>query len=64
MAPTVPLAYGTDLEESKPDAKGIFYQAQLGFKLKRKHFFAPIDSAYADAVHRDAETVEYTEEEE
>ncbi|KAG6855161.1 hypothetical protein H0H87_007447, partial [Tephrocybe sp. NHM501043] len=64
MAPTVPLAYGTNLEESKPDAKDIIYQAQLGFKATRKHFFAPIDSAYADAVHRDAETVEYTDKEE
>ncbi|GLB39778.1 putative MFS general substrate transporter [Lyophyllum shimeji] len=46
------------------EAEGTFHQAQLGFKAKRKHFFAPIDPAYADAVHRDAAGVEYTEAEE
>ncbi|KAJ7846439.1 hypothetical protein B0H14DRAFT_2772903, partial [Mycena olivaceomarginata] len=29
-----------------------------------KHFFSPLDPAYADAVNRDAETVEFTEAEE
>ncbi|KAF8065095.1 MFS general substrate transporter [Lyophyllum atratum] len=58
----------SDVEETKGEVEGAvdgtYNQAQLGFKAKRKHFFAPIDAGYADAVHRDAETVEYTEEEE
>ncbi|KAG6915615.1 hypothetical protein DXG01_010691 [Tephrocybe rancida] len=54
----------SDLEESKAGTDGTFHQAQLGFKPKRKHFFAPVDSTYAGAVHLDAEAVEYTDEEE
>ncbi|KAG6860618.1 hypothetical protein C0995_009373 [Termitomyces sp. Mi166 len=56
----------TDLEQNKLEVgeEGTFYQAQLGLKPTRKHFFAPIDLAYAEAVHRDAETVKYSDEEE
>ncbi|KAF8902600.1 MFS general substrate transporter [Gymnopilus junonius] len=43
---------------------GTFHQSELGPKPKRKYFFSPLDPAYADAVHRDAESVEYTAEEE
>ncbi|KAF7319362.1 MFS general substrate transporter [Mycena chlorophos] len=43
---------------------GTYYQSLLGPKAKRAHFFSPLDKAYSDACHRDAETVEYTEEEE
>ncbi|KAG5644024.1 hypothetical protein DXG03_009239 [Asterophora parasitica] len=55
---------GDDVDERNVDTDGTFHQAQLGLKANRKHFFAPIDSAYANAVHRDAATVGYTEEEE
>ncbi|KAG5636315.1 hypothetical protein H0H81_008429 [Sphagnurus paluster] len=55
---------GREEEEKNVDAQGTFHQSQLGLKAKRKHFFAPTDQSYADAVHRDAETVEFTEEEE
>jgi len=45
-------------------AEGTYHQVAIGAQPKRKHFFSPLDPAYADAVHKDAETVEYTEEEE
>ncbi|KAG6840846.1 hypothetical protein C0991_003793 [Blastosporella zonata] len=63
MTLTAPPLYRPDLEETKL-GEGTFYQTQLGLKPTRKHFFAPIDSTYAEAVNRDAETVEYTDEEE
>jgi hypothetical protein len=44
--------------------EGDAHQAALGPKPKRKHFFSPLDPTYADAVHRDAEAVEFTAEEE
>ena len=43
-------------------AGGISHQAKLGLRLKRKHFFSQVDPASADAVHRDAEVVEYSTE--
>ncbi|KAF5365235.1 hypothetical protein D9758_005403 [Tetrapyrgos nigripes] len=43
---------------------GTHYQSQLGPKLKRRHFFSPLDAAHADAVTKDAENVVYTPEEE
>ncbi|CAA7268788.1 unnamed protein product [Cyclocybe aegerita] len=43
---------------------GTLHQAELGPKPQREHFFSPLDSRYAEAVHRDAEMVEYTPEEE
>ncbi|KAF7292812.1 MFS general substrate transporter [Mycena indigotica] len=49
---------------SPTNTEGTYYQSQLGPKAKRAHFFSPLDQAYADACHRDAETVEFTEEEE
>ncbi|KAG5350387.1 hypothetical protein C0989_011253 [Termitomyces sp. Mn162] len=52
------------LEENKVGAEGTFYQAQLRLKPTRNHFFAPVDLVHAEAVHRDAETVEYSDEEE
>ncbi|KAI0316875.1 hypothetical protein OF83DRAFT_203551 [Amylostereum chailletii] len=43
--------------------EGTYYQSQIeprrGFA-----FFAPLPEVYAQAVHKDAETVEYTEAEE
>ncbi|EMD37054.1 hypothetical protein CERSUDRAFT_114954 [Gelatoporia subvermispora B] len=45
-------------------AEGTFYQAQVGKKAKRKHFFSPLDPALAEAVHKDALRVDYTEAEE
>ncbi|KAF8958103.1 MFS general substrate transporter [Flammula alnicola] len=44
--------------------EGTAYQSELGPKPKRKHFFSSLDPAYADAVHRDAEDVEFTAEDE
>ncbi|KAF5384199.1 hypothetical protein D9615_003370 [Tricholomella constricta] len=59
-----PTSNGDNIEEGNVNADGTYHQAQLGLEKERKHFFAPIDSSYADAVHRDAATVEYTEEDE
>ncbi|KAH9912232.1 MFS general substrate transporter [Amylocystis lapponica] len=47
----------------RTNAEGTFYQSQVP-KAKRRNFFAQTDNTRADAVHKDAETVEYTEEEE
>lgn len=57
-----------DAEKVSPDSgtsnqEGTFHQSQLGPKAKR-HFFSPLDLSYADAVHKDAETVNYSEDEE
>ncbi|KAJ7057141.1 MFS general substrate transporter [Mycena amicta] len=49
---------------SPTNKEGTYYQSLLGPTAKRAHFFSPLDQNYADACHRDAETVEYTEEEE
>ncbi|KAK7460853.1 hypothetical protein VKT23_008784 [Stygiomarasmius scandens] len=43
---------------------GTYYQSQAGPKVKRKHFFAPLDAAHAEAVTKDAENVVFTPEEE
>lgn len=56
-----------DVEKSSsevPNTEGTFYQNQMGPKPKRKHFFSSLDPSYAAAVHRDAASVEYTEDEE
>lgn len=45
------------------NAEGSYYQSQLGPKPKRKHFFSSLDPSYANAVNRDAETVEFTAQE-
>jgi len=47
-----------------PNKEGTSHQSELGPKAKRKHFFAPLDPAHADAVNKDAELVEFTEDEE
>lgn len=56
-----------DVPESVRDQQqasdGILHQSGLG-PPQRKHFFSPLDPAWAEAVHRDAETVQYTPEEE
>jgi len=45
--------------------EGTLHQAKLELnKPERKHFFSQLDPAYADAVNRDAETIEYSIEEE
>lgn len=56
-----------DLEEGTAEQfnnDGTFYQSQLGQRAKRKHFFSPLDPTFAEAVHKDAETVNFTAEEE
>lgn len=40
------------------------HQVDIGQKPKRKHFFSQLDPAIAEAVHRDAEVIEYSAEEE
>ena len=49
--------------EHSPDTEGTTHQSAIGPKPTRKHFFSPLDSTYADAVHKDAETVQFTPEE-
>ncbi|KAJ3760004.1 MFS general substrate transporter [Lentinula raphanica] len=49
---------------SEAEREGTARQNELGPKLKRTHFFSPLDPAVAEAVNRDAETVEYTADEE
>ncbi|TFK31426.1 MFS general substrate transporter [Crucibulum laeve] len=51
---------------NQPNANqdGTNHQSLLGPKPRRKHFFSPLDPGYADAIHKDAEEVVYTEEEE
>ena len=44
--------------------EGTYHQLALGGQAKRTHVFSSLDSGFAEAVHRDAETVEYTSEEE
>ncbi|KAL4259179.1 hypothetical protein AB1N83_007018 [Pleurotus pulmonarius] len=48
--------FGNDSNED-----GTFHQLQLGPKAKREHFFSSLDPASADAVHRDAQSVQFTE---
>ncbi|KAJ8700835.1 hypothetical protein PTI98_003822 [Pleurotus ostreatus] len=55
----VEKGFGSEPNESNED--GTFHQQQLGPKAKRKHFFSSLDPAYADAVHRDAQSVQFTE---
>lgn len=56
-----------DFEKTVPEhvnKEGTLHQGELGPKARRKHFFSPLDPAYAEAVHRDAAAVEYTDAEE
>lgn len=57
------LAEDSQLKRGR-ETEGTSYQEALGTKAQRKHFFSPLDSSRAEAVHRDAETVQYTPEEE
>lgn len=55
----------SNTSEANPD--GTFYQTQAALEpsaRKRKHFFSPPPPQLAEAVNKDAETVEYTPEEE
>ncbi|EIW53507.1 MFS general substrate transporter [Trametes versicolor FP-101664 SS1] len=45
-------------------SEGTFHQAQVAGIAERKHFFSPPDASLAEAVNRDADNVEFTEEEE
>ena len=67
MAPSQEYSAPSEVEKSLSEhtnKDGTLHQSELGPKPKRKHFFSPLDPAYADAVHRDAESVEYSAEEE
>lgn len=46
------------------NAQGTMHQEASGARAKRKHFFSPLNPDYAEAVHLDAESVEYTIDEE
>ncbi|EIM87467.1 MFS general substrate transporter [Stereum hirsutum FP-91666 SS1] len=61
---TVLIEGGQTGPVSGDNTEGTFHQAQLSFKPTRKHFFSPLDPSYANAVHRDAATVQFTLEEE
>lgn len=43
---------------------GVIHQNELGAKMKRRHFFSPLDLKHAQALNLDAEQVQYTREEE
>ncbi|OJT07696.1 hypothetical protein TRAPUB_1437 [Trametes pubescens] len=45
-------------------SEGTFHQAQVAGIAERKHFFSPPDASLAEAVNRDADNVEFTEDEE
>ena len=43
---------------------GTLHQNAIGHRARKRFFFSPLDPASAEAVHKDAETVQYTPEEE
>ncbi|KAF8624722.1 hypothetical protein AX17_007053 [Amanita inopinata Kibby_2008] len=53
-----------NLEEDEARKEGTYYQSTLGPAAKRRHFFSPLDSSHAAAVHKDAENIEFSAEEE
>ncbi|TRM66877.1 MFS general substrate transporter [Schizophyllum amplum] len=68
-----PTPIDAEKDASADPAEGTAHQAALGPKARRGsiwwlgplgHFFAPLDSNYANAVHLDAASIVYTEEEE
>ncbi|KIY43386.1 MFS general substrate transporter [Fistulina hepatica ATCC 64428] len=64
-----PVVTTEDIERTAPSAgpnkQGTFFQSQLDVtRPKRKHFFSHLSADHAEAVHKDAEDVEYTPEEE
>ncbi|KAF9467701.1 MFS general substrate transporter [Collybia nuda] len=62
-----PTSSQKDVETSTSEhrnAEGTFHQSKEGKKPTRRHFFSPLDASYADAVHRDAADVIYSEVEE
>ncbi|EPT00545.1 hypothetical protein FOMPIDRAFT_1036697 [Fomitopsis schrenkii] len=66
-APALAHEMEKDVEEARVEAsnaEGTLHQAALGPRVKQRHFFSALDREVADAVHKDAETVEFTEEEE
>lgn len=67
VTPVLEKDKDVDIEEARVEAsnaEGTFHQAALGERVKRRHFFSALDREVADAVHKDAETVEFTEAEE
>ncbi|KAF9450793.1 MFS general substrate transporter [Macrolepiota fuliginosa MF-IS2] len=53
-----------ETKREQQEVEGTLHQKQLGSRSRRKHFFSPLDPAWAEAVHQDAELVQYTPEEE
>jgi len=43
---------------------GTLHQNAIGHEARRRFFFSPLDPVLAEAVHKDAEVVQYTPEEE
>lgn len=66
-SPSPPVNVQKDVEECRvedPNTQGTLYQLKLGGKAQKRHFFSPLEQDVADAVHKDAETVVYSQEEE
>ena len=65
-----PAALSPDIEKIVEEKKGETFNAEGTYYqslVEPRHgfaFFAPLPKRYAEAVHKDAETVQYTEEEE
>lgn len=53
-----------DAHIEAPNTEGTLHQAALGPRIKQRYFFSALDHTVADAVHKDAEEVEFTEAEE
>ncbi|EED84141.1 predicted protein [Postia placenta Mad-698-R] len=66
-SPSPPVNVQKDVEECRVEdlnTQGTLYQLKLGGKAQKRHFFSPLEQDVADAVHKDAETVVYSQEEE
>lgn len=51
-------------QEAQEAQLGTLHQNAIGHKARKRFFFSSLDPASAEAVHKDAETVQYTPEEE
>ncbi|KAJ3561686.1 hypothetical protein NP233_g10043 [Leucocoprinus birnbaumii] len=64
-APSTSLPTSDEAQSAEHQKElGTLHQSAVGIRAQRKHFFSPLDPALAEAVHKDAEHVRYTPEEE